>query len=240
MKDLTEDDFARWLKALRQQPRLGEPLDAWLQGPVKDFFPFQGAVLAHGEVVAGELTVTHLLACGHDGNYLAQLATTFELKRRGSLQWWVENRQPFVIDPDDPPTHSSAFELEEIRQFGLRNVAGHGVVNMKTNAGTYCGFSGVKQPLSGWHLEALRLLAPVLNDLFLAHFCAAPAGSVSLVLDRLTARQKAIVRHVVAGLNDKQIARAMDIAEQTVRNQLAQVYARLGVHKRVLLISMLK
>jgi len=237
MKHLTQADLQAWLTAITHPLATAPELLPWIEGPLRDFFPYKGVVLGHGELVVGQLKVTHMLASGHDAEYLRQISKTFELAQRGSLQWWFVNRQPFVIDPKNPPPYASAFEIEEIDKFGLRNVAGHGVLNAKTNAGTYFGFAGVRPPLSAWHLEALRLLAPVLNDLFLAHI--AQTDGLTLV-SKLTPREKSVVRHLVSGMDNKTIALALGISEKTVRNQLAEIYARLGVRRRSELIVLLK
>lgn len=246
MKHLTQADLQAWLAAISDPSATATGLLNWLTGPLMRFFPYTGVVLGHGELVAGQLKVTHMFAHGHEATYLQQLSTTFDLAQRGSLQWWFANRHPFFIDPKDPPAHASAFELEEIREFGLRNVAGHGVLNVKANAGTYFGFAGVKEPLSGWHIEALRVLTPVLNDLFLAHIAQVemvPMGArryPTISVEKLSPREKSIVRHLVSGMCNKRIAQALGISEKTVRNQLAGIYAGLGVRKRAELIVLLK
>jgi DNA-binding CsgD family transcriptional regulator len=242
---LTQEDLQAWLAAITHPAATGPGLLSWLEGPVRAFFPYKGVVLGHGELIAGQLKVTHMLASGHDAQYVQQISTTFELAQRGSLQWWFAHRHPFFIDPKDPPPYASVFEVEEIETFGLGNVAGHGVLNVKANAGTYFGFAGVRTPLSAWHLDALKLLAPVLNDLFLAHIAHADGasrkeGTCPAPIGRLTPREKSIVRHVASGMNNKAIGKALGISEKTVRNHLAEVYARLGVHKRSELIVLLK
>jgi DNA-binding CsgD family transcriptional regulator len=239
MRHLTKNDLKAWVAAVTHPLASADSLIAWLEGPLRKFFPFKGVVLGHGELVAGQLEVTHMLATGHDEAYLRQLATTFELTERGSLGWWFSNRRPFHIDPKHPPSHASAFELDEIDRFGLGNVAGHGVLNVKANAGTYFGFAGVREPLGDWHLEALTLIAPVLNDLMLSHI-APPRHAAASGLDGLTPRQKEIVRQLAAGKSNKAIALSIGITEKSVRNQLAKVYARVGVCKRTELIALLK
>ena len=239
MKHLTEADLRAWVDAVTCLPATPEQFLPWIEGPLRSFFPYKGLVLGHGELVAGQLKVTHMLASGHDEAYLNQIATTFELEQRGSLTWWFANRQPFYIDPAAPPPYASAFEVEEIKRFELGNVAGHGVLNLKSNAGTYFGFAGVREPLSEWHLDALRLIAPVLNDLLLAHFSDAQKR-LPEPLQSLTPRQKVIVRHLASGMSNKVIARALGISDFTVRNQLGEIYARLGVNGRAKLIALLK
>ncbi|WP_218152965.1 response regulator transcription factor [Variovorax sp. YR750] len=245
MKHLTSTDLQAWLTAVTDPRATAANLLSWIEGPLRAFFPFRGVVLGHGELVAGQLKITHMLASGLDAEYLQQIATTFELAQRGALQWWLANRQPFLIDPKNPPRYASVFEVTEIEKFGLCNVAGHGVLNVKANAGTYFGFIGVRTPLSEWHLEALRLLTPVLNDLFLANIASREEsmgidGNRSAVIGELTTRERSIVRHLAEGLSNKSIARALGTSEKTVRNQLARIYAHLGVRKRSELIVLLK
>lgn len=239
MRHLTEQDLHRWLEAITAQPKHAHELLPWVEGKLRAFFPFTKLFMAHGELVAGQIKTTHSLSSGHDDRYLRQLATTFELEHRGSLQWWFVNRQPFTIDPDSPPPFASRLEVEEIQTFGLKNIAGHGVLNSRSNAGTYFGFAGVSTPLSNWHLEALRLLAPVLNDLFLAYI-AAQAPVLTFALQALTLRQRDIVRQLVAGQGHKTVARQLGISEKTVRNQLTEIYAQLGLSKRTQLQALLR
>ncbi|MHA6832650.1 helix-turn-helix transcriptional regulator [Ralstonia pseudosolanacearum] len=120
----------------------------------------------------------------------------------------------------------------------LQNVAAHGILNLKANAGTYVSFAGVPAPLTDWHLDALRILAPVLNDLYLAQL--ADSDVVAKAMWHLTLPQREIIRRVVAGHSDKVIASDLGIAPQTVRNQLSAVYQRLGVQSRSQLIDLLR
>lgn len=235
---LSEQDLADWALTLRCVPTDAGDMMAWVEGPLREFFPFQRLFMAYGVLVAGEIKLQHYRASGHSADYLVQLATTFELKQRGSIAWWLANRQPFVIDPANPAPFVSAFELEEIESFDLGNVAGHGVLNPTANAGTYFGFTGVGVPPGPWHLDALRLIVPILSDLLTQD--AAHHARVVPNMAQLTPRQVAIVRQLAMGANDKTIARRLGISEKTVRNQLSLVYSILNVHKRAELIAYMK
>ena len=235
---LSDPDLRRWLAALDEQPSEPTNLMAWVEGALRSFFPFQQAFLSHGEVVAGQINITHWRSTGYGPEYLQQLATTFELTNRGSVVWWLMNRKPFCIDVNCPPDFASTFELEERRAFGLGNIAAHGVLNVKASAGTYFSFSGMAGPMSEWHLQALRLIARVLNDLFPAYI--AVDQPLTLQLASLTPRQAAIVRQLATGADDKSIARVLGITDKTVRNQLSQIYAQVGVHTRLQLVSLIK
>ncbi|MCU1278783.1 MAG: hypothetical protein JWM53_2329, partial [bacterium] len=57
------------------------------------------------------------------------------------------------------------------------------------------------------------------------------------VLASLTPRQRVIVQHVARGLTNAEIARALRVSINTVRNRLADVFTRLGVSTRAELVA---
>ena len=228
---LSERDWRRWFRAVSVQPRHTAELVNWIDGPLREFLQFERAFLAHGDVSGGCLQLTHWIATGHEAHYLRHLSATFEPWRRGTLAAWLAQRQPFFIDPGRPPDNASELELEEIQEFGLKNLGAHGVWNPRANAGTYFMFSGLRSPMAQWHLDALRVVAPVLNDLFLAHVpndCRYSSPSLA----KLTARQRDIVRHVNAGLTERDIAVVLDLSERVVHSQIVDICARLKVGTR--------
>ena len=93
-------------------------------------------------------------------------------------------------------------------------------------------------PLSNWHVEALHLIAPVLNDIYLDYIAAQVQPHSAL--DHLSAKQNAVVRLVALGHDDKTIGRHLGISEKTVRNRLTEIYAQVGVSKRTQLLALLR
>jgi DNA-binding CsgD family transcriptional regulator len=63
---------------------------------------------------------------------------------------------------------------------------------------------------------------------------SAPAASAAA--PAFTARERQIVDLLMQGMTNRQIAYALGIAEGTVKKHLHHVFAKLGVHSRVLLI----
>lgn len=236
---LSEVDYARWSNALQTQPRTPKDLMPWVEKELRQFFPYQRLFMAYGELIADQIKTTHWLATGYEDQYLEAVARTLEINTRGSLRWWFANRQPFFIDPEHPPAFATPYEVEEIKTQGLQNIAAHGVLNIRAIAGTYFSFAGVPAPLSDWHLDALRILTPVLNDLYLAYL-AEVAGNVPISFASLSDRQKDIVRQLATGIDDKTIACNLGVAEKTVRNQLTEIYDHLNISKRTQLLHMLR
>lgn len=52
------------------------------------------------------------------------------------------------------------------------------------------------------------------------------------ILQNLTAREIEVLRQVIRGLMNKEIARVLVIAEKTVETHLAHIYRKLGVGNR--------
>ena len=55
-------------------------------------------------------------------------------------------------------------------------------------------------------------------------------------VDKLTQREKQLVRVLSQGLTNKEIARQLDIKEDTVKKHLQSVFGKLGVHRRTLVV----
>jgi len=51
-------------------------------------------------------------------------------------------------------------------------------------------------------------------------------------LDHLTQRERQVLEALCGGRSDKEIAQQLDVALGTVRNHVAKIYAKLGVHSR--------
>lgn len=62
---------------------------------------------------------------------------------------------------------------------------------------------------------------------------------VEELLGRLTSREKEVAIEAAKGLSNKEIARALDITERTVKAHLAKTFERLGVKDRLQLALML-
>src|SRR5450759_726741 len=58
-----------------------------------------------------------------------------------------------------------------------------------------------------------------------------PAGSAA-TLDAFTARQRDVLRLIVQGMSNKEIARALDLGEGTVKVHMAALFRKLGVNRR--------
>jgi DNA-binding CsgD family transcriptional regulator len=239
-------ELQAWIEALRVLPCVpvteGDVL-AWVEGPLRQFFPFEKFLGTYGNLSGGRIQTLSVVSSGHTPELLASLGSAFDLNLRGSFAWWVANRKAFILDKTGAMDAAGASivptqrELEEIERFSLGVVAGHGVIDPFVNAGTYISFSGVPSTRRERTLAALELVAPVLHTLFLQ---TKQAAKSTVDLTALTERQRELVDLALTGLSDKAIASHLAISNHTVRNHFRAIYATLGVSKRSRLIALLK
>ena len=231
------------LNALPKTPTVEGAVLTWIEGPLRQFFPFERFLGSYGELSGGRIRRRSLVTSGYTQEFLASLENTFDVKSRGCFAWWVSNRKPFMLDKSGGHDEAGVAifatkrELEEIERFSLGVVAAHGVVDPFANAGTYISFAGVPKSRPRQTLAVLDLIAPVLHMLFLA-IKQPDESKVDLTV--LTDRQKELVDLALEGLSDKAIASRLAISDHTVGSHFRAIYARLGIGKRSQLIALLK
>ncbi len=239
-------DLQTWLEVLSALP--GAPVTesdilAWVEGPLRKFFPFEKFLGAYGGLSGGMIRMRSLVTSGYPQEFLSTLEQVFDVTSRGCFSWWTSKRKPFFLDQTGARDEQgvqivpSRRELEELERFALGAVAAHGVIDPYAKAGTYISFAGVPRTRHKRTLAALDLIAPVLHSLFMATKQPEKAG---VDLTPLTDRQRELIDLALEGLSDKAIARRLSISDHTVGNHFRAIYAQLGVSKRSQLIALLK
>jgi DNA-binding CsgD family transcriptional regulator len=242
-RDLNLDAWIGALRVLPAAPVSENDVLGWVEGPLREFFPFERFLGAYGNLSGDRIQMRSLVSSGHSPEFLTGLEERFDLKSRGCFAWWVSNRKAFILDKTGALDEAgvaitaSRRELEEIDRFSLGVVAAHGVIDPFVNAGTYLSFSGVPRAQPKRTLATLALIAPVLHTLFLL---TKQAEKSVIDLTALTTRQRELVDLALTGVSDKAIARRLAISDHTVGNHFRAIYERLGVSKRSQLIALLK
>lgn len=81
-------------------------------------------------------------------------------------------------------------------------------------------------------LDGLIYVPPLMMAVQQQPVAVAVPGNMPVAIDGLTPRQRDVLRHVVQGCSNKEIARQLDIAEGTVKIHLAALFAHFGAHNR--------
>lgn len=242
----SDADLKAWIAALRELPTRAVTegdVVAWVEGPLRQFFPFERFFGAYGNLCGGRVRMLASVSIGHTQEFLASRESAFDLSSRSLTAWWVAHRKPFIVEKAD--AHNAAGQrcpvsqrtLEEFERFALGVVAAHGVIDPFTNAGTHIFFHGVAKIQPRRTMAALDLIAPVLHTLYLQ---TRQVAASAVDLTALTDRQRDLVDLAAQGLSDKEIALRVGISHNTVGNHFSAIYARLGISRRSQLIATLK
>ena len=239
-------DLQTWLEVLSAVPSAPvteSDILAWVEGPLRKFFPFEKFLGAYGGLSGGMIRMRSLITSGYTQEFLSTLEHVFDVTSRGCFSWWTSKRKPFFLDEtgarDERDVHiiASRRELEELERYALGAVAAHGVIDPYARAGTYISFAGVPRTRHKRTLAALDLIAPVLHSLFMT---TKQPEKARVDLTPLTDRQRQLVDLALEGLSNKAIARRLSISDHTVGNHFRAIYAQLGIGKRSQLIALLK
>jgi DNA-binding NarL/FixJ family response regulator len=85
-----------------------------------------------------------------------------------------------------------------------------------------------------------RPMAPSVADaLRLGRDAARPLAAHEQLLHSLSRREKEVLHLIVQAYDNRQIAERLGVAEQTARNYVSAVYAKLGVSSRMQLLQMM-
>jgi DNA-binding NarL/FixJ family response regulator len=179
--------------------------------------------------------VWSMSAVRRDLRVVARMATA------GSLRSVIERRRPHVTAvtwsgaDDDPEVVAEASRRTRVVVIGILDaqIAAHalragarGVVSVATCSASELATAARTVLGGGGHLspDVAGVLAAGFHDRQLA----VAGGDV----DRLTRREREVMRLVADAWTNPEIAATLDVSRKTVKNHLTNVYAKLGVNQR--------
>ncbi|MCK9904334.1 helix-turn-helix transcriptional regulator [Parafrankia colletiae] len=87
------------------------------------------------------------------------------------------------------------------------------------------------------HRERLTRLTTALRD---AQRHASASDEAASRLPGLTPREREVAAHLVDGVGDREIARALGVSPRTVHKHLEQIYRKLGLQSRAAVVAMMR
>lgn len=199
--------------------------------PVRTLLPHGLLLAAVGRLAFGQIEAVRVLGVDAPPGFLSEASQTVHLRERPGLHRWLSTRQPVVIAPDEADSLLAARGLREVRQYALGTLAVHGTVDLSANMGSYFFFGRVDAGLPASEISRrLQLLVPLLHTAFL-QIEDLPDCRPNL-LDRLSEVEQELLAWVAAGRTNTQIAQMRGRSPSTVRNQLEEIYRKLGVGNR--------
>jgi DNA-binding NarL/FixJ family response regulator len=76
------------------------------------------------------------------------------------------------------------------------------------------------------------MLCPIIASKVLEHFRAEPGAAQQLPYEKLSERELEVLQAAADGLNNREIAERLYIAEKTVKNHISNIFSKLNVNDR--------
>lgn len=185
-----------------------------------------------GQLHFDHLTVHHHIAVNYPDWALAQVTQPINIRERPLLQRWLHTRSPVIACTVRDRHLMSEREIVESTLIGMGRLALHGLPDLTSRMGSYFSFANVAiEPDRDLLAHRLRIMTPLLH---VALF-QATRSDIDLNHNKtqnLTFIERELLRWLAAGRTNEEMANLRQRSPATIRNQLAKLYAKLGVASR--------
>lgn len=149
---------------------------------------------------------------------------------------WRQRYQPQLYDPTVQDDVAKGSWRDAFGDFGLKNIAAHGVRDLSGNHASYFKFAQIPEPLSARHGHLLMLLTPhmhvALSRVLLAPEFHAIAAAPEAQLRLLTQRELVVLYWIGEGKTNWEIAQICNRSQHTIKNQVEHLLRKLQVSNR--------
>ncbi len=196
-------------------------------------------ISAIGSVIGKQITIDCLIGVDYPQEFIDRISLNSDLSERYVIARWFRSRSPQLINEGIDYGRLSEIELREVRDFGLRNIAAYGLIDLEGRKGTYFSFSRVPGSLTTRHGRLLELIVPYMHQ---ALKSATREGKTSAMnasqsLAVLSAREREVLAWMIAGKTNREIATLLKRSEPTIRNQVHAVLTKLKTPNRTQAVS---
>lgn len=212
--------------------------DAWINGPVKRFFPHELMVCAIGQLFGDEIRIRHLFGVNCPPSCIERFDRITSCRDRRIVQRWLSQYRAQIVNVGTEPSPLSTAELANVVEVGANNLAAFGCLDAGGQGGTYFSFVDIPGTLTSRHAFKLELLLPYLHQTVTrmvhrsSRFDTAPHTPCPL-----TRRERQILSLVATGMSNRAIAERLSRSELTVQNHVHAIFKKLGVRNRAAAVA---
>ena len=217
-----------------------EDFKQWTREEIRPILPHETLACGLGHLHAGGVALDCVVTIDYPVDHLQQIRNRAGGVDTPILRRWLATQEPQLFEVDHPWPDVPAAWIESFRSHGMRNAAAHGVYDTDRCVATYHSFHRIPGRLGSAHVEALKLLAPVIHetlcrvieslnieDRFATRFAA------------LSAREKEIAKWVTLGKTNGEIALLLRLSENTIKHHMSSIFAKLAIETRAQLVHRL-
>jgi DNA-binding CsgD family transcriptional regulator len=202
-------------------------------------------IFPHGMLLAGighatnnGIVVERAIGINYPAAYVAKLKRQ-RIWAGPILTNWLKTNQPQLFDSDGSAFPAPSGWKNALQRHDLRNIAAHGVKDLKSHGASYFSFSQIPGPLTVNHARLLDMLVPLLHQALVRSIGNISPTEIQPVAEAptLTTREIEILGRLATGNTSAEIASRLNRSEHTVKNQVRSVYQKLGVNNRAQAIN---
>lgn len=210
----------------------------WCRNDLRPFLPFGIMLCAVGRLFGDMIVVDELQGVDYPASFVSQLTRQMALSERWVIQRWLRTREPQLIDHDIAASALSALEQDEFSTFGLEQIAAHGLITPDGLHASYFSFSRIKEGLTDTTALKLRMVVPHLHQVRtqIVWNNLRQTGGIHRA-SQLTPKELEVLRWVLQGKTNPQIAALLERSAQTVKHQVASVLGKLNAVNRAQAVS---
>lgn len=229
-----ERRHAEFFEVIASSLKINTPAEfcTWAQSDLQLIFPH--GMLAGGiGVVENETPQIHkMITSNYPHLYLQTLQEIGGFNASPVLVQWARTRRPVLFEM---AVHNCKSPwLNNVETHGLQNMAAHGLSDLNSRTTTYFSFSRIPGMLTQRHSLLLDMLVPHLHVALIRAFKGEKVQAPKLATTHtgLTGREQEILQWLSSGKTNWEIAQQLNISENTVKNHVQRILAKLNVKSR--------
>ena len=209
-----------------------EQFCAWVQGDLQHIFPHGMMACGVGLIENLGGRIQQIITCNFPQSYLQGMQQPGGMINSPVISQWVKTRRPVLFEMSEQ--HGTSPWLKNFKCHGLKNMAAHGQCDLRSRTTSYFSFSRIPGKLTLRHAALLDLLVPHLHAALTRALNGADSTSLTAkkLLPDLSIREHEILQMLGSGKTNSGIAQALHISENTVRNHVQHILAKLKVKTR--------
>ena len=209
----------------------------------KSLFGHEMAACGIGEVITQKVGST--INSGFPNKFMSSIIDHHGRMDSPLFNQWIKQKSPQVLNFHDKNKLSSIGDRIFYRNFALRNILSHGVMDFNQNYVTYFGFAQFPGEITESHIRLLEILAPHLHVAYMrvAIGHAKTSQRTNLAIEKknlihnwetnsISKREKEVLKWVLVGKTNWDISNILSISENTVKNHVLRILKKLGANNR--------
>ena len=217
----------------------------WSRDCIRPLLPHESLLCGLGRLHAGGVSLDYLIGVDYPVGHIEAIRNRVDAIDTPILRRWLAVQEPLIFEEASPWPEVPEKWLASFRRHELRNCVAHALADADRCVGTYHSFHRIPGSPGPRHIAVLRQLVPLLHQVvctIIENLNATNHGAEehpAALLAILTEREREVLRLLMLGKTNSEIARLAAMSENTVKHHLTSSFSKLQVKNRTQLVHRL-